>query len=193
MNFKPDPDTVLTHVFNLLASLGVDLHDENFRDTPRRFSAYLLEHFTTEEHWNEHLEKHSKAIFPSTYRGMIIQKVAAIGMCPHHLLPVLYSGSVAYLPWKTTIGLSKLARITSLCLAQPILQETGTVLVAETLQKALDTESVGVILHGHHTCMSIRGVGYRDAVTTTSELRGEFFTDPTARSEFMTLKQPCGD
>jgi GTP cyclohydrolase I len=170
----------------LLTTLGVDLSDPNYRETPRRFGAYLLEHFALEDSLEE-INKCSRAVFPSQYAGMILQNFNAVGMCPHHLLPVLYDGVVAYIPYNDTIGISKLSRIAQQCLRVPILQETGTLIIANALEEVLRSSNVAVMVRGQHMCMSIRGVKARDSYTTTSELRGDFMDDADTRAEFMSL------
>lgn len=174
-------------VGDLLKALGVDLLDENFVETPRRVATYLLEHFVGGSEFEESTESFEEATFPSEYDGMIMQAVSAVGMCPHHLLPVLYEGVVGYIPDRVTVGLSKLSRIAKQCLRTPILQEFGTLLVADTLSDVLKTEHVAVALRGKHLCMMIRGVEDTNSHTVTSELRGDFRDDPSCRAEFMSF------
>ncbi len=173
-------------VGNLLKALGVDLTDENFIETPRRFATFLLEHFTDGSEFELALETFKESVFTSEYDGMILQNFSAVGMCPHHLLPVMYSGVIGYIPQEKTIGLSKLSRMAELCLHNPILQEFATLLLADTVSDVVETEHVAVLLRGQHTCMSIRGVKAHKSFTITSELKGLFY-DTAARSEFLSL------
>jgi len=50
--------------------------------------------------------------FPAKYTEMVISKHnTAFGVCPHHLLPVVYRISMAYIPVDKVLGLSKLSRL----------------------------------------------------------------------------------
>lgn len=176
-------------VEQMLIALGLDVKDPNFVETPRRFASYLLGHFMSYNEFADELEDFKRAVFPSSYRGMVTQRVTAIGMCPHHLLPVFYDGVVAYIPHTQAIGLSKLTRIAQLCLRTPSLQEDGTVLIADILSHLVGTDNVAVALHGQHQCMTARGVKEHDPRTQTSEVRGMFMDRPEVRAEFMAFVQ----
>ena len=186
--FKERFPAVARAIGDLLFALKVDLEDENYANTPYRVARYFLEHFMAPGEFEEKLESFREAVFPSEYGGMVILRdIPAYGICPHHLLPIIYDVDVAYIPTTSTIGLSKLARITDTCLKMPLLQETATTLLADSLSDILNTPSVGVFVRGKHQCMSVRGVKQRNAVTTTSSLLGEFFNDAKARAEFLSL------
>ena len=53
--------------------------------------------------------------FPARYDEMVISKHnVAFGLCPHHLLPVIFRISVAYIPKTKVLGISKLSRMAQL-------------------------------------------------------------------------------
>lgn len=174
---------------DLLTALGVDLTDENFADTPRRFATYMLEHFLSAKQFEAVVDECRAKTFPSSYDGMVVeQKITAWGMCPHHLLPVSYRVDVAYLPSRRAIGLSKLARIADVCARMPLLQEEATILIANTLRSVLQASDVAVVMRGQHLCMRARGVKVHDGgEVTTSSLTGQFKYDPSTRAEFLAL------
>lgn len=176
-------------VKRLLTSLDVDVKDENYRDTPKRYAEWIAEHFTSDAEFNASLQSLAKSKFPSKYNGLVAQtNIVANGICPHHLLPVKYKVAVGYLPTGMDIGLSKLTRITQLCLARAGLQEDLTQVLATSLQTALETEDVAVIVRGEHMCMVCRGVKAVDSETITSSMMGRFIRDDKhARSEFLLL------
>src|SRR5580700_9870689 len=75
-------------VRQILEGLGVDLEDENFKDTPARVARAYKElcvgMYTNEKGIEEILGKR----FNSPYKGMVVVgPVSAVGLCPHHLLP----------------------------------------------------------------------------------------------------------
>ncbi len=46
---------------------------------------------------------------------------------------------------------------------------------------------VAVIVHATHSCMTARGVRKPGSSVATSALRGSFLTDPSSRSEVLSL------
>jgi GTP cyclohydrolase IA len=173
-------------VGNLLKTLGVDLADENFVETPRRFATYLMEHFYLDA--EQDLEEWKNSVFPSEYEGMVIQgNIKADGMCPHHLLPIDYTIAVGYIPQEDALGLSKLARIAKSCAQAPKLQEDITLEIAVTLEDVLQTQNVAVLVQGVHSCMAIRGIKAHESSTSTSVFKGDFYSDLNTRNEFLTL------
>jgi GTP cyclohydrolase I len=135
-------------------------------------------------------EHNSYATFPGgTYDGMVILRGHKVhGVCPHHLMPVEMRAYVAYIPHRTVLGLSKLARVVEEHLTGPILQEDLTERIAEALKNRTDPKGVGVVIVGRHGCMRHRGVE-TDADIITSSMRGVFLTNGNAREEFLRL---CG-
>lgn len=185
-----DISTALTevHVAQLLRSLNVDMTDENFKDTPRRFAAYLREHFLVDGEETEQTESFAAATFPSGYKGMVlVDEIEADGMCPHHLLPVKYDISIAYIPTERVVGLSKIPRIAEVIARQPFLQEDVTKRIADRISELLKTKHIAVIVTGIHSCMAIRGVRKRTPVTT-SDVRGDFLDDGTTKAEYLSLR-----
>jgi len=172
----------------MLKDLGVSMTDENFAETPRRLASYLREHFLQDGEEEEQVQKFAAATFPSDYKGMVIvDDIEAHGMCPHHLLPVRYVISIAYLPAERVVGLSKLPRIAEVIARQPLLQETVTTKIADTIERLLATPHVAVVVTGIHSCMAVRGVR-RPTPVTTSAVRGDFLHDPTTKTEYLSLR-----
>lgn len=165
----------------ILQGMGVDMNDENFRDTPQRVAKMYKEMLTPDENnWAE---------FPAGTHsnGMIILRGHRVyALCPHHLLPVELTAYVAYIPNDKVLGLSKLARVVEQHLTQPIMQETLGDLTARTLDEQLKPKGVAVVLSGTHGCMRYRGVETTGDVVT-SALRGLFIHSPAAREEFLSL------
>lgn len=173
-------------VGNLLKTLGIDLQDENFVETPRRFATYLLEHFLVDN--TQEIEDWKSSVFPSEYSGMVIQGcIHADGICPHHLLPIDYTVGIGYIPKEDAIGLSKLARIATVCARYPLLQEEVTLRIANTLEEVLYTDNIAVVVEGIHSCMTVRGIRAHESSTSTSVFRGDFYADINTRQEFLTL------
>lgn len=83
------------------------------------------------------------------------------------------------------MGLSKLPRIVERYAHGFQNQERLTQQVADFLAEQVHPKGVGVILHGRHLCMEMRGVRVAGTATTTSALRGVFLTDARCRREFL--------
>ena len=111
-----------------LGERGYDVEgDENFHATPGRaargFAQLVLDAEDIEAQVAEMLER----TFPSTYDHMILSKHnLTFGLCPHHLLPVIYRISLAYIPSDRVIGISKLSRVARLYSRRPLMQEQLT-------------------------------------------------------------------
>jgi len=176
---------VLAAATAFLEALGVDLSEEDFAETPRRMSSFFLEHFISQQELDD-IIRSIRVTFPSVYEGMVsVEAVNAVGLCPHHLLPVTYTIRAAYIPAEgRVIGLSKLPRVIEACALYPRLQENITSLIADVLSRASGSGDVAVHIVGRHECMSHRGVKQHAATTSTAILRGEFRTNAEVRQEF---------
>jgi GTP cyclohydrolase I len=125
--------------------------------------------------------------FPAKYGEMVISKHnTAFGVCPHHLLPVIFRISVAYIPTRKVLGLSKLSRLVRMMARGPRLQEDLTHELCMILHEQLDSQGAAVYVEGLHMCMAARGVGAHEARLVTSAVRGVFLELAT-RDEFIKL------
>jgi len=163
---------------------GLDLTDENFKNTPKRIARAYYELFEGINASDE-LKQIAETSFPSEYGGMIIAKdIKCFSMCPHHFLPVEYIVNVGYIPNKKTVGISKLSRVVEVLSKQPIIQEMFTQNIVDILTKELKPLGVVVQVKGRHFCMVMRGVKQPDSWTLTTMLNGAFKDDKATREEF---------
>ncbi len=176
-------EKVVKAVRLMLEGMGIDWkNDENFQETPERVCRAFRE-FNNGLYENTN---HMKT-FKSSYDGILLLKsVDAVGVCPHHLLPISYNVSFAYIPAGKVLGLSKVPRIIKQLCARPMLQEDLTKDIADNFQKKLKPTGVAVIVRGVHGCMKYRGVKEAEHVVT-SELRGAFYRKSNTRAEFYSL------
>lgn len=165
----------------LLKEIETDPTREGLKETPRRSAAF----------WHEFLSPppFTPTVFSSEgYDEMVVQtNIPFYSLCEHHLLPFFGVGTVAYIPEKKLIGLSKLARMLEHFSRRLQNQERITSQVAEYLQDATTPKGVGVVLSARHLCMEMRGIEKIGTQTTTSALRGVFKSRPQTRSEFLDL------
>lgn len=167
----------------LLQEIETEPLREGLKETPRRTAAF----------WNEFLSPpaFTPTIFLSEgYSEMVVQtNISFYSLCEHHLLPFFGVGTVAYIPDKHIIGLSKLSRMLEHFSRRLQNQERITSQVAECLQEATKPKGVGVVLQARHLCMEMRGARKINTCTTTSALKGIFKTRSQTRNEFLQLSK----
>ena len=191
MELEPKALALFTEGFQKIlegiGQLGFDITDANFAETAARaakgFHELVHDQRQVEFSVNALLGK----TFPAKYTEMVISKHnTAFGICPHHLLPVIYRISMAYIPTQKVLGLSKLSRLARLIARGPRLQEDLTHELADILHVQLASQGSAVYIEGLHMCMAARGVGAHEARLVTSGVRGVFLELAT-REEFIKL------
>jgi GTP cyclohydrolase IA len=171
-----------------LAALGYDTKDENFAETAARAAKGLHELIHDQKQVKQQVQALLEKTFPAKYTEMVISKHnTAFGVCPHHLLPVVYRISMAYIPTDKVLGLSKLSRLARMIARGPRLQEDLTHELADILHHQLASQGSAVYIEGLHMCMAARGVGAHEARLVTSGVRGIFLDHLATREEFIKL------
>jgi GTP cyclohydrolase IA len=162
--------------------------DDNFAETAERAARAMLELIKPVAEIQNEVDAMIERTFPARYDEMVISKHnICFGMCPHHLLPVIYRISVAYLPGERVLGISKLSRLVHLLARRPVLQEDMTHELAELLHERLGARGSAAYVEGLHLCMASRGVEAHEARVVTSAVRGVFRDLPATRQEFLDL------
>lgn len=170
-----------------LERLGFDTSDPNFQETAKRAGKGLHDLIHDQKQVKSAVDDLLAKTFPAKYTEMVISKHnTAFGVCPHHLLPVIYRISMAYIPTERVLGLSKLSRLARLIARAPRLQEDLTHDLADILHLQLQSQGSAVYIEGLHMCMAARGVGAHEARLVTSGVRGVFLELAT-REEFIKL------
>ena len=175
-------------ITTLLAFLGEDPSRDGLLDTPRRVI----------NAWQEMTAGYAvtdreslSTVFDEPHDEMVVLTgIEFTSTCEHHMLPFHGLATVGYIPDGAIVGLSKLARVVTQYSQRLQNQERITVQVANAIEQVLAPLGVGVVLEGHHSCMSCRGVKQPQARMITSVMRGVMTTKPEARSEFMALHKP---
>ena len=171
----------------LLEALDIDTKDENFFETSRRYGEVMLYQARREYDLEPYIEELCSQVFPCTADQMVlVSGIECWGLCPHHLVPVKYEISVAYLPQGFALGLSKFARVAKALAGVPYLQETLTDRIKDVLISVLGTQNVGVKVTGRHLCMIMRGVEQPNSSATTIGLGGSF-RELSVKEEFLSL------
>ncbi|MEK6628711.1 MAG: GTP cyclohydrolase I FolE [Bdellovibrionota bacterium] len=173
------------HFSEIMKYLDLDLNDDSLKDTPKRIAKMFV---------NEVFSGLDPKNFPRIsvidnsmqYDQMVcVQDIEVMSICEHHFLPIDGFVTVAYIPNKKVIGLSKINRIVEYFAKRPQVQERLTKQIADCLQFILDTENVGVHINAKHYCVIARGIQDTHSTTTTADLRGSFKNLPETRTEFL--------
>jgi len=170
----------------LIVRLGEDPERDGLIRTPERMQR-ALEHLTKGYH--EDPDKLLKAaLFNVDYDEMVIVRdIEMFSLCEHHLLPFFGKVHVAYIPKGKVIGLSKLPRLIDLFARRLQVQERLTTQIAETIQRAIEPQGVGVVIEARHLCMMMRGVEKQHSSAVTSSMLGVFRDEKETRDEFLSL------
>ena len=181
----------VAHLRSILVNTGVNLEDPNFTKTPERWLAYL-DHYCTSFNPADVLS----VTFPlegakdKYERAMVIQTgIPYRAICAHHLVPVLGTAHIGYIPNERVVGLSKLARLLyGVSHTKPSLQEDVGNSVVDALMDHLEPLGAMCVITAEHGCMSARGVEEASGCidTITSHVRG-VFAEPAVRMEFLAL------
>lgn len=173
-------------VREIIEALGEDPEREGLAGTPERVARFYEEVFE-----GIHLDPGEvvDAFFGDEHYQEIVmvKEIPFYSMCEHHFVPFHGQAHVAYMPDGRVTGLSKLARLVEGYARRPQMQERLTAQVADALNERLDPLGVLVVVEAEHLCMSMRGVRKPGALTVTSAVRGVMQTNPSTRSEAMSL------
>ena len=174
-------------VRTLITWAGDDPTREGLLDTPKRVLKAFNEFFSG---YREDPDKILSKTFEEVagYDEMVVIKdIRLESHCEHHMVPIIGTAHVAYIPEKRVVGISKLARIVD-CYAKRLqTQETLTAQIAACIQRVLLPRGVAVVIDASHQCMTTRGVHKTSANTITSRMLGIFRTDARTRMEFLNF------
>jgi len=174
------------HFRGIMEILELDLTDDSLKDTPKRVAKmYVKEIFAGLNVAN--FPKMTTIENSMKYDQMIvIKKIKSTSTCEHHFVTIDGYATVAYIPRKKVIGLSKVNRIVKFFSQRPQVQERLTKQVVDALQRILDTPDVAVFIEAKHFCVAARGIEDTNSTTVTTDLRGAFRNDSKTREEFLT-------
>ena len=173
----------------IMEILGLDLADDSLMDTPNRVAKMYA---------NEIFYGLNYDFFPKC--TAIENKMKANGSfllekninvqsnCEHHFVVIDGLATVAYLPDKKLLGLSKLNRIVQFFAKRPQVQERLTEQIRATIQFVAETKDVAVYVDAKHWCVKSRGIQDQTSSTVTLSVGGVFAEDNSEiRKEFLNL------
>ena len=118
---------------------------------------------------------------------IVLRDIGFESHCEHHMAPIIGKVHVGYLPDRKVVGISKLARVVETFSRRLQVQETMTAQIAHCIQDVLKPKGVGVVVEGVHQCMTTRGIHKPGVAMITSQLLGQFRSDPRTRAEFLNI------
>jgi GTP cyclohydrolase IA len=184
---EPNLDKLAEHYAAILREVGADLQSEGMRQTPMRAAKALVEMTEGSRMETDALTKMFKAECQEAicHDMVIVDGIFQVGLCEHHLLPIIMSITIGYVPDKKILGLSKLARIAGYFARRFQNQERTAHLIAEFVEKTVEALGVAVLIDGQHLCAMARGVRDTHSTMKVNVMHGVFQTDQNVRNEFL--------
>lgn len=192
-----DKEAIEFHIKEILKALGDDPEREGLKDTPKRVARMYEEVFEGMNYSNDDIVK----MFDKTFEEedyyndskdmVVVKDIEIFSYCEHHMA-LMYDMkvTVAYLPKKRIIGLSKIARIADMVGKRLQLQERIGSDIAYVMSKIIESEDVAVIIEASHSCMTARGIKKTSAKTLSTTFRGAFQGNTELQNKlFMTVNR----
>lgn len=187
-----DSQKIAYHIREIIIALGDNPDREGLKETPQRVAKMYQEVFDGMNYTNEEIAK----MFDKTFEEevdrcgdlVVVREIPIHSYCEHHLA-LMYNMkvSVVYKPKQKVIGLSKIARIADMVGKRLQLQERIGTDIASIVSQIIDSEDVGVLIEGEHSCMTTRGVKKPGTLTRTTTFKGIFEQDILLRQEAILL------
>jgi GTP cyclohydrolase I len=190
---KPSREQAEAAVRTLLKWIGDDPDREGLTGTPSRVVRAYEDWFGG---YNEDPLEFLRRTFREVkgYDEMIVLRdISFESHCEHHMAPIIGRVHIGYLPDRKVVGISKLARVVEAFARRLQVQESLTAQIANCIQNVLKPRGVGVVVEGTHQCMTTRGVRKHGVSMITSQLLGDFRSDPRTRAEFLSMIGRPGD
>jgi len=181
------PKDVQDAIRTLLTWAGDNPDREGLRDTPARVGRAWREYC---EGYQEDPGIHLARTFDEVggYDELVLLKdIPFQSHCEHHMAPITGKASIAYMPNKRVVGISKLARVLNGYARRLQIQERLTAQVAQCIADHLHPQGVAVVIEAQHGCMTGRGVRTPGVGMVTSRLLGCFLDDHRSRQEVLKL------
>ena len=184
---RPDRAEAEAAVRTLIRWACDDPMREGLLDTPARvvrsyeefFAGYRSDPVALLERSFEEVEGYDEIV--------LLRNIRLESYCEHHMVPIIGTAHVAYLPAGRVVGISKLARVVEAYAKRLQIQEKLTAQIANTIDAVLQPRGVAVVLDSAHQCMTTRGVHQPGVTMVTSRMLGAFRDDPNTRREVLAL------
>ena len=182
---KPTREEAEAAVKTLIKWAGDNPDREGLVDTPARVVRSYEEFFAGyRENAAEMLSRTFEEV--EGYSDLVmLRDIRVESYCEHHIVPILGTAHIAYMPDRRVVGISKLARVIDIFSKRMQTQETMTAQIADTIQSVLQPRGVALLVDASHQCMTTRGVHKPDVSMVTTRFTGIFEEDETLRNRFL--------
>jgi GTP cyclohydrolase I len=171
----------------LLEWVGENPDREGLADTPARAARAWLEYCSGYQDDPAHHLARTFDEVGGYDEIVLLRDIPFQSHCEHHLAPITGTASIAYLPGRNVVGISKLARVLHGFARRLQVQERLTAEVAMCIWNGLKPRGVAVVIEAEHGCMTGRGVRTHGVTMVTSRMLGCFRDDPASRAEVLAL------
>jgi GTP cyclohydrolase IA len=184
---RPSRAEVEAAVRTIIRWSGDNPNRDGLIETPARVTRAYEEYF---KGYSEDPEAILQKTFEETdgYDKMVVLRAIRFeSHCEHHMAPIIGKAWIAYIPRGRVVGISKLARVVEVYAKRLQIQEKMTAQIANTIDRVLQPEGVGVVLKAEHHCMTARGVMKPGTDLVTSHMLGAFRDNASTRQEFLAM------
>lgn len=184
---RPSREDVESAFKTIIRWAGDDPTRDGLKETPARVTRAFEEFF-------QGYGADPEAILQKTFEEIegydemiVLRGIRFESHCEHHMAPIIGRAWVAYIPNGRVVGISKLARIVDAYAKRLQIQEKMTAQIANTIDKVLQPQGVGVVIKAEHHCMTTRGVHKHGTDMVTSRMLGAFRDNAMTRQEFLSM------
>lgn len=184
MMMEVDRDEVARGFDIALSAMGLDMNSPHLKETPERMARMYIDELFA----GLYKDSPKFTTFPAESNGMVfLGNIDIFSVCSHHFKSFTGVAHIAYIPKDKVVGISKLARVADWYARRPQVQENLTMQIANHIMEELGCAGVAVQLACVHNCIRTRGAKQAHSVMTTTELRGVFMENQSARLEFIEM------
>ena len=147
---KPSREEAMDAVKTLISWAGDNPEREGLLDTPKRVVKAYEEFFSG-------YDQDPLAVLGKTFEDVkgyddivFLRDINIETHCEHHMVPIIGVAHVAYLPNEKVVGISKLARVIEIFAKRLQTQETMTMEILQTIDKALNPHGTAVMIDAKH-------------------------------------------
>ena len=184
---RPDRNEVEAAVRTILRWTGENPDRDGLIETPARVTRALEESFVGYTQDPTAILQKSFDEIEGYDEMIVLRGIRFESHCEHHMAPIIGRAWVAYVPRGRVVGISKLARVVDAYAKRLQIQEKMTAQIADTIERVLQPQGVGVIIKATHHCMTTRGVHKPGTELVTSRMLGCFRDNPVSRHEFLAV------
>lgn len=184
---RPSRAEAETAVRTLLRWAGDNPDREGLVDTPKRVVRAYEEFFAGYDQNPDEVLKRTFEEVEGYDDIVMLRDVRFESHCEHHVVPIIGTASIAYVPVHRVVGISKLARVLEIFAKRLQTQETMTAQIADCIERVLAPAGIAILVEAQHQCMTTRGIKKAGVSCITTRFTGVFKEQPHLETRFLTL------